>query len=49
MRRWPTISLAEEVGLRRYYEKRGWTPDGKPSKEKLVELGLSDAAEALYG
>jgi aldehyde:ferredoxin oxidoreductase len=35
--------------LRRYYEKRGWTPDGKPSKEKLVELGLSDAAKALYG
>lgn len=35
--------------LRRYYSKRGWTPDGRPTKEKLVELGLEEAANALYG
>lgn len=26
--------------LDEYYEVRGWTPDGKPTKEKLLELGL---------
>jgi aldehyde:ferredoxin oxidoreductase len=35
--------------LRRYYSKRGWTGDGRPTKKKLVELGLEQVANALYG
>ena len=32
-----------------YYETRGWDKKtGKPSKEKLVELGLGDVAEELW-
>jgi aldehyde:ferredoxin oxidoreductase len=26
--------------LDRYYELRGWSPDGVPTPEKLAELGL---------
>mgnify|MGYP005840308617 CR=1 FL=1 len=33
--------------LSEYYECRGWTPEGIPTKEKLLELGLHDAAEDL--
>jgi aldehyde:ferredoxin oxidoreductase len=29
-----------ELMLREYYEARGWTPEGIPSKEKLRELGI---------
>jgi len=33
-----------------YYEARGWDKEtGKPSREKLLELGLQDAAEELWG
>jgi len=32
-----------------YYKLRGWTPDGLPTKEKLVELKLEDAARDLWG
>ena len=32
-----------------YYRKRGWDEDGRPKKEKLVQLGLDEAAEKLYG
>ncbi|MGQ9631093.1 MAG: aldehyde ferredoxin oxidoreductase family protein [bacterium] len=39
--------LAE--ALREYYKIRGWTKDGVPSKNKLVELGLEDVAERLHG
>lgn len=35
--------------LKLYYRKRGWDEDGKPTKEKLMELGLEEAAEKLYG
>lgn len=33
-----------------YYEARGWDEaTGKPTREKLVELGLDDVAEDLWG
>jgi aldehyde:ferredoxin oxidoreductase len=35
--------------LDRYYELRGWTKDGRPRREKLVELGLADVARDLWG
>jgi len=33
--------------LARYYEHRGWTKQGIPTKETLVELGLQDIANDL--
>ncbi len=38
-----------EYQLEEYYKERHWTPDGKPSKEVLLTLGLADIAEDLYG
>lgn len=35
--------------LQTYYRKRGWDPDGRPTREKLNELGLTEAAARLYG
>jgi aldehyde:ferredoxin oxidoreductase len=35
--------------LQRYYEKRGWDEEGRPTREKLNELGLTEAATRLYG
>lgn len=33
-----------------YYDARGWDQEtGKPSREKLIELGLEDAAQDLWG
>ncbi|MBK7449050.1 MAG: hypothetical protein IPJ47_06330 [Anaerolineales bacterium] len=33
-----------------YYEARGWDlSTGKPTKEKLLELGLNEAAQDLWG
>ncbi len=32
-----------------YYSTRGWTKDGIPSKEKLLELGLPELAKELWG
>jgi aldehyde:ferredoxin oxidoreductase len=32
-----------------YYRLRGWTDQGLPTREKLVELELEDAAEHLWG
>lgn len=37
-----------EAQLAEYYQIRRWEPDGKPSKEVLLELGLSDVAQDLY-
>ena len=34
--------------LRSYYEFRGWDADGKPTKEKLSELGLEWAIDFIY-
>jgi aldehyde:ferredoxin oxidoreductase len=35
---------------RDYFTARGWDPEtGKPSREKLLELGLDDVAKALWG
>ena len=35
--------------LEAYYEARGWDKEsGKPSKEKLIELGLEDVAKELW-
>jgi aldehyde:ferredoxin oxidoreductase len=36
-----------EVMLNAYYEARGWTKDGIPTKQKLVDLDLSDIVEAI--
>ncbi|MEM2465475.1 MAG: aldehyde ferredoxin oxidoreductase C-terminal domain-containing protein, partial [Candidatus Bathyarchaeia archaeon] len=33
--------------LKEYYKIRGWNEKGKPTKTKLEELGLSDAAKQL--
>lgn len=38
-----------EEMLSLYYEKRGWDEDGRPKKEKLIQLELDEAAEKLYG
>jgi len=35
--------------LQTYYRKRGWDSEGRPTREKLNELGLTDAAARLYG
>lgn len=35
--------------LKMYYRKRGWDDQGRPTKEKLIELGLEEAARKLYG
>jgi aldehyde:ferredoxin oxidoreductase len=33
-----------------YYQARGWDMEtGRPSKEKLLELGLDDIAKDLWG
>ncbi|MEM0452050.1 MAG: aldehyde ferredoxin oxidoreductase family protein [Nitrososphaerota archaeon] len=34
--------------LKTYYRKRGWDENGWPTKEKLIELGLEEAAKKLY-
>ena len=34
--------------LHEYYKIRKWAPDGKPTKEKLEELGLREVAEVLW-
>jgi aldehyde:ferredoxin oxidoreductase len=38
----PTKGLVNRLGemLPEYYRLRGWSPDGKPTREKLAELGL---------
>jgi len=35
--------------LQTYYQKRGWDTEGRPTREKLNELGLAEAAARLYG
>jgi len=35
--------------LHTYYRKRGWDDEGRPTREKLNELGLTEAAARLYG
>ena len=38
-----------EVMLKEYYQYRGWDwGTGKPTKEKLIELGLKNIAEDMY-
>ena len=37
-----------ETMLKEYYTERGWEADGKPSKEKLQELGLDFVINDLY-
>ena len=42
------ISQADlDLMLDEYYEARGWTPDGVPTRAKLEELGLGYAADTL--
>jgi aldehyde:ferredoxin oxidoreductase len=38
---------AEQKLLDAYYEFKGWTPDGIPTKETLDKLGMSDVSEDL--
>lgn len=39
-----------EILLREYYASRGWDWEtGKPTRQKLVELGLPEVAEELWG
>ena len=38
-----------EYQLNEYYQLRRWEPDGKPSRESLMQLGLADVARDLYG
>ncbi|MDP6152904.1 MAG: aldehyde ferredoxin oxidoreductase family protein [Phycisphaeraceae bacterium] len=38
----PLVAALEE-----YYSARGWAPDGVPSRQKLIELGLAQVADAL--
>jgi aldehyde:ferredoxin oxidoreductase len=38
-----------EYQLEEYYQVRRWEPDGKPSRDSLMELGLADVARDLYG
>jgi aldehyde:ferredoxin oxidoreductase len=38
-----------DLFLDRYYQMRGWTPEGVPSSKKLNELGLSFVARDLAG
>ncbi|MGB9846509.1 MAG: aldehyde ferredoxin oxidoreductase C-terminal domain-containing protein, partial [Desulfotomaculales bacterium] len=33
--------------LDEYYKERGWTPEGVPTREKLLALGLAEAASDL--
>ena len=35
--------------LKTYYGLRGWDESGRPTREKLISLGLDEAAEKLYG
>jgi aldehyde:ferredoxin oxidoreductase len=38
-----------EIMLKEYYQYRGWDwQTGKPTQEKLLELGLTQAVEDLY-
>ena len=37
-----------DVLLKDYYKVRGWNERGIPTKEKLVELDLPEAAKELY-
>jgi aldehyde:ferredoxin oxidoreductase len=34
-------------GIQEYYQLRGWGADGRPTPEKLSELGLAFAVEHL--
>lgn len=43
------ISLDMDVMTKEYFEFNGWDADGKPTKERLLQLGLDDVAEVLYG
>lgn len=48
----PTAGRSAEVETMRrdYLEARGWdTTTGKPSRDKLLELGLDDVAKELWG
>ena len=43
-----TVELYTLLAL--YYECRDWdNPQGMPGREKLIELGLGDVADSLYG
>jgi aldehyde:ferredoxin oxidoreductase len=44
----PTIDKKKyEKILDKYYEIRGWTREGVPTRQRLEELGLKEVADAL--
>ncbi|MBT4267418.1 MAG: hypothetical protein HN745_32480 [Deltaproteobacteria bacterium] len=43
------VEVGMDLMLKEYYEHRGWDPQtGKPTREKLLELGLDEVAADLY-
>ncbi|MCD6235478.1 MAG: hypothetical protein J7J94_00560, partial [Thaumarchaeota archaeon] len=42
------IPVPFEKELLEYYHIRGWDSDGRPTKEKLVELGLIEALKPVW-
>ena len=38
-----------EEMLTEYYKLSGWDAEGKPTKEKLTELGLDYVVKGLFG
>jgi aldehyde:ferredoxin oxidoreductase len=38
----------QERMIEDYYRSRGWSKDGRPSKEKFDELGIADALDDKY-
>jgi len=44
------VSIDVEAQKRELYQARGWDPDtGEPLKDTLLDLGLADVADDLYG
>jgi len=43
------VRLPIEELNRNFAQKMGWDENGRPRKERLLELGLSDVAEELFG
>lgn len=44
------VTIDVETQMRETYQARGWDPDnGEPLKGTLIELGLNDVADDLYG
>lgn len=42
------VSKLEMIELLGYYNLRGWNHDGKPTKERLAELGLLETLKPFW-